>query len=255
MYTVKACWSKREQTAKAWVDSSKGKLRHVVVHIGAGNLRDSRELAAHAQSIGADAISAVTPTYYKPANEDVLMQYMAEVAAAAPETPFYYYDISFVTGVTVNVTRFLELAKGKIPTLVGVKHSSLDLSDQQSILLLEDGKYQVMIGTFDGYLPALSYGVDVPLAPPFAGDIYHALKTAYDAGDFVTAKENQVKTVTLTRIVKKHGGKDKFPAAVKTTFSMLSGVEAGPVRLPLLGLTSSEKAALREELKSAGFLE
>lgn len=30
---------------------------------------------------------------------EVLVEYMATVAAAAPTTPFYYYDINFMTGL------------------------------------------------------------------------------------------------------------------------------------------------------------
>ena len=37
--------------------------------------------------------------YHNISHVDVLLDVMTEVAAAAPNTPFYYYDINFVTGL------------------------------------------------------------------------------------------------------------------------------------------------------------
>ncbi|GFO31405.1 N-acetylneuraminate lyase [Plakobranchus ocellatus] len=89
----------RKQVAEAWVRYGQGRLSTVIVHVGTNNIRDSIELAKHAEQIKASAIACVCPSYYKPADEETVVDYMEQVAAAAPNTPFYYYCINFVTGV------------------------------------------------------------------------------------------------------------------------------------------------------------
>ncbi len=45
------------------MEEAKGKLT-VIVHVGCNNTADSVELAAHAQSVGADAIASIPPIYF-----------------------------------------------------------------------------------------------------------------------------------------------------------------------------------------------
>ncbi|XP_025093197.1 N-acetylneuraminate lyase-like isoform X2 [Pomacea canaliculata] len=119
----------RKRVAEAWMTQIADTLRlkTVIVQVGAGNLKESVELARHAEEIGATAIACMSPSYFKPTTEEVLVEYMATVAAAAPTTPFYYYDINFMTGLYLNTARFLEVAGDKIPSLAGGKISSREL--------------------------------------------------------------------------------------------------------------------------------
>ena len=43
----------------------------VFVQVGAMNLRDTLELAAHARSVGADGIAVVTPSYFKLSDDEL----------------------------------------------------------------------------------------------------------------------------------------------------------------------------------------
>lgn len=59
--------AERKALGEAWVREGKAAgLTSVILHVGAGSLGDSRELAAHAEGLGADAVAAIAPTYYKP---------------------------------------------------------------------------------------------------------------------------------------------------------------------------------------------
>ena len=55
--------------------------------------------AQHAESMGVDAIACITPNYFKPQSVEDMVEYMRQVARAAPNTPFYLYDINFMTQV------------------------------------------------------------------------------------------------------------------------------------------------------------
>ena len=71
----------------------------MVVHVGSNCLADARELAVQAQSFGAAAIAALAPSDFKPGSVDVLIACSTEIAGAAPDLPFYFYDIPSMTGV------------------------------------------------------------------------------------------------------------------------------------------------------------
>ena len=60
----------------------------LIVHVGHQSLIDSRALAAHAQEIGADAIGALAPSFFRPGNVAELVACCAQIASAAPALPF-----------------------------------------------------------------------------------------------------------------------------------------------------------------------
>ncbi|KAK3581811.1 hypothetical protein CHS0354_028818 [Potamilus streckersoni] len=243
--------AERKATAKAWVNCGKERLK-VIVHVGTNCLKDSQELAKHAEEIGAFAIAALTPSYHKPENEDCLVEYMAQLAAVAPNTPFYYYDINFATGVYINCSKFLKLAKERIPTLCGLKHSSREMPSAHGCTLVEEGKYQVLFGTDVQYLSCLVLGMSEVVAAPVLGNLFHNIKKAFDNGDLETARSLQCKAQRLNEIKEKHGGGINI---AKSMFTILSGLEMGSVRLPLRGLTPDEKKRLETDLETAGFLD
>ena len=99
----------------------------VIVQVGHNSLKDACDLASHAANIRANAISAVPPTYFKPDSLDTLITCMAEIAAAAPELPFYYYHIPQITGVDFDMVEFLQKGAERIPNLQGIKYSKFTI--------------------------------------------------------------------------------------------------------------------------------
>ena len=72
-----------------WIAVARGSSLRVVVHAGANCLSDAAALAAHAQQCKADAVAALAPSYFKPRSIDSLIDCCVEIAASAPELPFY----------------------------------------------------------------------------------------------------------------------------------------------------------------------
>ncbi len=101
--------SERIAVAEAYVQAAGGRVP-VIIQVGHNSLAEARALAAHAQAIGADAISATPPSYFKPGTLDALVDCMAQVSAGAHRLPFYYYHIPSVTGVDLDMVDFLALA-------------------------------------------------------------------------------------------------------------------------------------------------
>ena len=128
------------------------------MQVGHNSIAEAWLLAAHAQEVGADAISATPPSYFKPPTQAAFVDCMAEIAAAASDLPFYYYHIPGMTGVTSNVAALLREGKPRIPSLVGVKFSHPAVFDMQAAVAVEDGRYNVLFGSDEMLLSGLAGG-------------------------------------------------------------------------------------------------
>src|SRR5205814_350870 len=144
--------------AQRWSDVARGTGLRVVVHVGSNCLADARVLAAQAQQLGAAAISALAPSYFKPRSLEDLIACCADIAAAAPGTPFYFYDIPVLTGVSLSMPAFLAQAPARIPTFAGLKFTNSDLMAYNECLHAGDGRWDIPFGFDEILLCALSLG-------------------------------------------------------------------------------------------------
>src|SRR5262245_18535653 len=74
--------------ARRWSEVTRGSGLRLVVHVGANCLADARTLAIQAQQLGADAIAALSPSYFKPKTVADLVACCETIAQAAPAVPF-----------------------------------------------------------------------------------------------------------------------------------------------------------------------
>lgn len=241
----------RMQVADAFLNLSDNRL-FTFVHVGHNSLAEAKKLAAHAQRNGADAISATVPTYYKINTVDALIQSLAEIAEGAPDLPLYYYNIPQLTGVSLDMVSFLEQAAKKLPTLAGIKYTAPWLHEYQACLKATQGKYDVLYGTDEMMLGAMAMGAEgfIGSTYNFGAAIYHKLRASYTQCDMRAAQKYQALSVEVVRIILKYGS---LPAQ-KAIMQMI-GIDCGPVRLPLLELTASQKTAMYKELEDIGFFE
>ena len=116
-------FAERCAIAECVVKSAKGRVP-IMIHVGAASTEEAVALARHAKRVGADAVSAVTPTYYAH-SADVIFGHYRAIGAAA-ELPLFVYHLSQVNQLTLNpqdyVRRLLEL-----PNIAGMKITDRDL--------------------------------------------------------------------------------------------------------------------------------
>jgi N-acetylneuraminate lyase len=238
----------RRQTAEAFVTAAEGRLK-IAIQVGHNSLREARALAAHAQQIGADAVSAVAPSYFNITSLEILAECMAEVAAGAPELPFYYYHIPAMTGLTVDMARFLPLAAERIENLAGAKFTAPQIDVLQACVQLDDGRFDMLFGMDEMLLAGLTVGAcgAVGTTYSFAAPLYHRIIEAFASGDLATARRWQATAVQMIRTVQ------AFPNHVFKSVMKMVGVDCGPVRLPLVSLADADQQRLRGELESIGF--
>jgi N-acetylneuraminate lyase len=237
--------------AEAFIRAAAGRLP-VIVQVGCESLAQARRLAAHAQESGADAISAVSPVYFKPDSVATLVDSLAEVASGAPRLPFYYYHIPAITGVAANLIEFLSLGSARIPTLRGIKFTSPNVHEFQACLEFAGDRFDILWGMDEMLLSGLSAGARAAVGSTynFAAPIYQRLLTAFAAGDLEEARRQQSRSQTLVRTFLPYG-----PRAAQKAIMSLVGLDCGPTRLPVKPLGSAEVAALQKDLEAIGFFE
>lgn len=238
--------------SERWSEVTRGTRLRVVVHVGANCVADACTLASQAGQLGVHAIAALAPTYFKPRDLDALIATMAPIAAAAPGTPFYYYDIPVLTGLNHSMPDFLAQAPEKIPKLAGIKFTNSDLMAYQYAIRADDGKWDVPFGFDEHLLGALAMGAKGAVGSGFnfAAPIYNRLLSAFAAGDLASAREEQFRGVRIIKLLAGHG----YMGAAKATMKML-GVDVGPARLPNVTLTKEQTAKLRDGLETMGFFD
>ena len=104
-----------------------GKLT-VIAHVACNNTKDSQELAAHAESLGVDAIAAIPPIYFH-LPDYAIAEYWNDISAAAPNTDFLIYNIPQLAGVALTPQLFVKMREN--PRVIGVKNSSMAVQDIQ----------------------------------------------------------------------------------------------------------------------------
>lgn len=242
----------RMELASRWMQVATGAELEVIIHVGDNCQANAKVLASHAQQIGADAVAACAPSYFKPLDVDSLINYLAPIATAAADLPFYFYEIPGTTGVRLPMVEFLQKAKSRIPNLVGLKYSNTDLMQMQECLDLGDGEFEVLFGSDEVLLSAVALGVHGAIGSTynFAAPLYRRMLAAFLAGNFEAAKQAQLQSVKVIRCMMRFG----FMAACKQAMSLF-GIECGPVRAPLPNLSDAQRDILFQELEQLGIRE
>lgn len=242
--------AERRDLAAEFVRAAAGRLP-VIVQVGHNSLAEAAELAAHAASIGADAVSATPPTYFRPDGLDDLLACLREITAAAPSLPFYYYHFPARTGVEVDLTELIRRA-GEVPNLRGVKFTSPRVDEYQAALAAAGDDYDAVFGFDEMLLSAVAAGGRGAVGSTynFAAPLYRRLLDAVERGDLAEAARCQQRSVDLVRVIGRHGGL----AAQKAIMGMI-GSPCGPTRLPLRPISAAQAAALREDLAAIGYFD
>lgn len=224
----------------------------VLVHVGHPSIAEARKLALHAKKIGADAISAVAAFYFKPASVSNLVDCMAEIAAAAPDMPFYYYHIPVITGMGIDMLEFLRLAEGKIPNLAGIKYTAATLHEYQACLNYKNGRFDILYGYDELLLPALAVGAQAAIGSTytFAAPLYLKVMAYFREGKIAEAQQMQLHAINMIRCLSRYS-----PIPTQKTIMKLMGMNLGPCRLPLVSLSAQQEQEIGNYLQEIKFVE
>lgn len=243
--------AERHALTQRWMEVTEGSALKVIVHVGANCLGDVVALASQAQELGADAISALTPSYFKPRSVTALVDCCVQITDAAPELPFFLYDIPSFTGVSLSMPEFLTQGAERLPTLAGIKFTNPDGMMFQQCLHHSDGAFSILWGTDECLIAGLALGATGAVGSTynFAAPIYQRIIRAFEQNDFATARAEQKRSVELVARLASVG----YMGAAKSVMRML-GVDVGKARLPHTNLDAAQEKALEADLEKMGFL-
>lgn len=239
----------REAVADAYVKAAAGRVP-VIVHVGHNSLVEAQRLAQHAASIGADAIAALPPAYFKPQSAELVADCLATIGNAAPNLPLYYYHLPAFTGVQIKGLDLLRLADKRIPTLAGIKYSDLTVPDLQACVAFDNGRFNVLFGVDEMLLAGLGAGAHGGVGSTFnlAAPLYQGVIAAFERGDLAEARSLQLHAVEMVNVMAPYG----MHPALKTAMGFL-GLPCGPTRRPLVALDQAQVTSLRRDLEAIGF--
>ena len=219
---------------------AKGKLT-IIAHVACNNTKDSMDLAAHAESLGVDAIAAIPPIYFH-LPDRAIAKYWNDISSAAPNTDFIIYNIPQLAGVALNPGLLKTMLENK--RCIGVKNSSMPIEDIEK--WIHGGAI-----TFNGPDEQLLSGI-VAGATGGIGGTYGAMPEVYlKIFELATKGENLALARQLQQdanqiIYKMCSGTGNMYAMIKEILRLSGGPDIGGVRAPLLNLTEADKEIAKQ---------
>lgn len=218
-------------------DEVKNDIR-IIAQVGSVNVKEAVELAQYVTELGYDAISAVTPFYYKFSFPEIKEYYNTIVNSC--NNRMIIYSIPLLTNVNMSVAQFGELFENE--NIIGVKFTAADF------FLLERTRRAfpdklIWAGFDEMMLPAVSLNVDGAIGSTFnvngiqarqifnlaqEGKFSEALELQHIANDLIEAMLNNGLYSTLKNILKEQG------------------VHAGYCRRPMGSSTPEQRATAKE---------
>jgi 4-hydroxy-tetrahydrodipicolinate synthase len=221
----------------------------VIAHVGAISTSESVQLADAAAADGADAISIVSPYYFR-IPDGPLVTHFCTVARVVPEIPVYLYNIPQCTGNDLTPDIIREVVAHS-PNVTGVKDSSGDLERLRELIGLGIPGFQVACGADPLVYEAIKLGANASVsgnANAFP-EVVVELFRCYWAGDLAGAERQQA----LLDVVRNALRNGQSIALIKRGIEM-RGLQGGAVRPPLPEISPDETEAARSALASAGLL-
>ena len=212
----------------------------IIAHVACNNTADSRELAAHAESLGVDAIAAIPPIYFH-LPPKAIAKYWNDISDAAPNTDFIIYNIPQLAGVALTVPLLQEMLKN--PRCVGVKNSSMPVQDIQ---MWKDEGAIVFNGPDEQLLSGLAAGAIGGIGGTYAAmpELFLKIRECYLSGQMETGREIQNECCRI--IYKLCSAQGNMYAVIKEVIRLQGGPDVGGVRAPLLELAESDHAVTVE---------
>lgn len=223
-------------------EAAQGKLT-IIAHVACNNTRDSQELAAHAQSLGVDAVAAIPPIYFH-LPEYAIAEYWNDISAAAPDTDFIIYNIPQLAGVALTGSLFAKMREN--PRVIGVKNSSMPVQDIQMFKRAAGGDYIIFNGPDEQFISGRIIGAEGAIGGTYGvmpelflkmnellaeGKLDEARKIQYDVND------------VIYKMCEAHGN---LYAVIKKILELNENLKLGSVRKPLASLAPEDMPVVEE---------
>lgn len=210
----------------------------IIMGAGSNSTQTAVKMSKLVEKEGADAILSVVPYYNKPSQAGMIAHFSA--IAEATKLPIILYNIPGRTGVNMTVETIAHLAN-KHKNIVAVKQSFPDMDMVTELRLQCPEDFVIYSGDDSLTLPMLSLGAHgvISVASHIYGNEIKTMIHNFKTGNYIFAKNMQMKLYPMFRKLFMAPN----PTPVKAALDKL-GIIKDYVRLPLVELTSEQKAEL-----------
>jgi 4-hydroxy-tetrahydrodipicolinate synthase len=235
-----------KQVVEWCVEQANGRVP-VIAGSGSNSTAEAIDLSRHAEDAGASAVLVVTPYYNKPTQEGLYQHFKAINDAIG--IPIIIYNIPGRSVVDMSVDTMKRLFELK--NIAGVKDATANMvrvSEQRAKLGPDFNQLSGEDGTALGFNAHGGHGcisVTSNVAPRLCAEFQGACLK----GDYASALNLQDKLMPLHVAL----FIETNPSPAKYALSVL-GRCADTVRLPMVGLADSTKAAVRAAMVHAGLI-
>lgn len=241
---MKLSLKKRKKAAEIVVKHT-AKRVPVIVHIGTQDTEMSIELACHAKKIGAEAISAIGPFFYKPDIKGLIQHY--KKISDSVDLPLFVYNYPEKQGYNISPEIFKKLVE-KVDGIIGIKDTSYNIEQIQEYVYRFKEKYTI-IGAGDSMIfPTFIVGASAHisvLSNIFPKQVLSIYKYFLDK-EFEKARLLQSRLNEIRKMLKQ----GPYLASYKEAVRILHGINLGKPSLPLRGLTKNELKQLEQKIKN-----
>jgi 4-hydroxy-tetrahydrodipicolinate synthase len=242
--------AEREQVITATVEVARRGGARVIAGTGSNNTAHAIEQSRRAAELGADAVLVVAPYYNKPTQEG-LYQHFRAVAESVPETPLVLYNVPGRTSSNISAETTLRLARD-CANVVAVKEASGNLAQIMKILRARPEGFLVLSGDDAMTFALVALGADglVSVASNEAPTRMSRMVDAALAARWDEARELHYQLLPLMDV----NFIESSPGPVKAAMALMGLLEE-KLRLPLVPVTDSTRARVREVLEELGLFE
>jgi len=236
----------RDEAIGFAVERAQGRVP-VVAGVGGNNTREVVAAAGRAQALGADALLAVTPYYNKTTQAGLVAHFTALADATA--LPVIIYNVPVRTGLNMAPATLDTLADH--PRIAAMKEASGDIKQITEIFRVCHDRLAVYSGNDDHIVPFLGLGGEgvISVVSNLCPRETHDLVAHFHAGDLQASRELQYKLNPLVDAL----FCETSPIPAKTALNLM-GMQAGPLRLPLVPMGADNKQKLELAMQALGLL-
>ncbi len=226
----------RKAVLETVVDQVKGRA-DVIAHVGCVSTDQTIELGKHAKEIGADAISAIPPFYYKFSAEEIVAHYHTIMDAI--QMPMIAYNMPAMSGVELTPELLRRLADNR--WLAGVKHTSMNLYQLERMRKVRDDLV-IFNGHDEVCLAGLAMGADGAIGSTynFMADKFLKIAAYVLENRLHEALRVQESANTVIQVLTQTG----VFAGTKYLIWKRKGVACGECRRPFSSLSQESKYLL-----------
>lgn len=234
--------AERQAAAQA-VKEAAGDDFTVIVHVGCASTKESVQLARHAQSIGADAVSAVPCVYYHLSEESVKLHWNTIINSS--DLPFIIYNIPQLTGFNLSPELLCEMAKNE--KVIGVKNSAEPVYLMERYRQAAGDDFIIFNGSDEQFLAGRLMGANAGIGGTYGcmPELFVELNRLIDCGDIDSARDLQFK---INDCIFDLLGCGSLYGAAKQVITQRFGIDCGQPRAPFLPVTAAEAKPVADKI-------